>query len=137
MKFEDLRIKNYGKWDLFLNKDQNPFIGRAYAWLNREETGGLAALKAEEVEQLFYSILPAFERAVSGLFQPVRFNHAEFGNRTPQTHMHIVPRYDKMISFGGFLFTDPDHTQNYSSFNGIPVLDKLTLMIRDSIREAL
>lgn len=42
-------------------------------------------------------------------FHPVHFNYAFLQNQDRHVHLHVLPRYDHAVTFGGDRFEDPDY----------------------------
>lgn len=89
-------------WSLFPNQS---YLGRLQLTLRRECHGSLASATDEEWADLRNS-LRAYERVLSELFRPDRFNYVQLGNVWPQVHVHAIPRYAGERSWEGTAFSD-------------------------------
>ena len=47
-EFEPFKIKTYTLWDLYLHKNQFPYLGRAYAWAQRENAQKISEMNKNE-----------------------------------------------------------------------------------------
>lgn len=50
-------------WDLFLHKEQYPYLGRCYAWARCENADELLDMTPDERNELFDIIIPIWSRA--------------------------------------------------------------------------
>jgi diadenosine tetraphosphate (Ap4A) HIT family hydrolase len=57
---------------------------------------------APAVQLAQFSELMRATRAVQATFEPLKLNHACYGNTEPHVHWHVFPRYED----------DPDHNRN-------------------------
>ena len=80
MDYDELKIKEYKYWDLFLNEKQYPYIGRCYTSSKRAEADLVIDMNEEEVEELFFHIIPQWNNAVKKLFNCSRLNVSCLGN---------------------------------------------------------
>ncbi len=53
MDFSKYQIRQYDLWDLFLHKNQFPYIGHCYAWARREDAEKITDISREELTELF------------------------------------------------------------------------------------
>lgn len=134
MDYEQFRIKRFDLWDLYLYKNQFPYLGRCYAWARRPEADKVSDMNAPEREELFASVIPSWERAVKESYGEVRPNLAIFGNETPHLHAHLIPRFQKPRLFYGVEFIDPNPKGNYSPYQKKDIPLEILLKIRDEIR---
>ncbi len=137
MNYEQLKIKSYSLWDLFLHKHQFPYIGRCYASAKREDARSVRDMSKAERDELFDVIVPEWEISVGILFSPSRTNMASLGNTHNHLRWHLIPRYRKPKTRFGIEFIDPDPSRNYSPYpkKDIP-LDTL-LHIKEAIKSKL
>ena len=139
--YEKFRLLAYKHWDLYLNSNQC-YLGRSYAWLKRPgEMQLLSALTIEERDELFETVLPDFESALSQLWAPDHMNYSWLGNHFKthhgHGHLHLIPRYAMARDFRGYTFKDPAWGKNYIS-GVMPVLPEIVLFaIRDVLRAQL
>jgi len=135
--YDRFKIKEYGFWNLFLHKNQYPYIGRCYAWAKREEADKITDISSRELIELFEEIIPAWDKAVYQLFQHDRPNLAILGNETPHLHAHLIPRYNTPRTLYNVTFTYPNPTGNYAPYPKQKIELYILLQVRDSIKEKL
>lgn len=90
--YEQLKIKSYKHWDLYLHENQCYSIDG-------------------EVCDEFFSIGQSMKTALKTLFQPDKMNYAALSNTSPVIHVHIVPRYKESREFAGDFFKTQDGDQ--------------------------
>lgn len=137
MDYEQLKIKSYSIWDLFLHKHQFPYIGRTYASAKRPEARTIADMKKEERDELFNLIVPEWEVAVKVLFSPSRTNMACLGNTHNHLRWHLIPRYKEPKELFGITFTDPNPSRNYSPYPKMNISLETLLQIKEMIKSKL
>ena len=93
MDYNQLKIKSYNFWDLFLHENQYPYIGRCYASAKREDADLVTGMDPHEMWELFQTIIPQWDVAVYELFNRSRPNVAILGNKWEHLHAHLIPRY--------------------------------------------
>ena len=126
MDYEQLKIKSYKHWDLYLHENQC-YLGRTFV-----------QLKEEEVRDEFFLIGEEVKAALKTLFQPDKMNYATLSNTSPVIHVHIIPRYKDSQEFAGVTFKDTRWGSNYAPYDKSYVTDESVLFqIRDAIRDAL
>ena len=135
--FKRFRLKRYKHFDLFLHKNQFPYIGRCYAWALREDAKELTDMNNEERDELFELIIPSWDESIFVLYEHDRNNVAFFGNDARHLHAHLIPRYDSSRKRHGVEFTDPNPKGNYSPYPFSEIEDEILMKIRDEIRETL
>ena len=116
MEYDDYRIRSYYFWDLFLHKEQYPYIGRAYAWALRDDAQLTTDMEAHERKELFEKVLPDWNAAVKKTFQHDWTNVASLGNTTAHLHWHFIPRYRSLKDAYGMCFEDPNPNGNYAPY---------------------
>jgi diadenosine tetraphosphate (Ap4A) HIT family hydrolase len=137
MDYEQLKIKSYKYWDLYLHENQC-YLGRAFALL-REDAGVEDFLAIEgAMRDEFFSIGQDFKAVLKTLFQPDKMNYAALSNTSPQIHVHLVPRYKESREFAGIIFKDTRWGKNYAPYDRSFELDESVLFqIRDSIQQQI
>ena len=133
MDYNQLKIKPYKYWDLYLHENQC-YLGRAFALL-REDAGVEDFLAIEgAVRDEFFSIGQDFKAALKTLFQPDKMNYAALSNTSPKIHVHLVPRYQESREFAGVVFKDARWGKNYAPYDRTFEIDESVLLqIRDVI----
>jgi diadenosine tetraphosphate (Ap4A) HIT family hydrolase len=89
-------------WSLFPNQS---YLGRVQLTLRRQCDGSLAKLTDDEWTDL-RRCFQAYERLLSTLFQPDRFNYEQLGNVWTQVHVHAIPRYSGAREWQGITIQD-------------------------------
>ncbi|RME77933.1 hypothetical protein D6774_02875 [Candidatus Woesearchaeota archaeon] len=113
--YAHLNIRSFTFWDLYLHEQQYPYVGRSYAWAKRDANTVLE-ITAQEREELYTLIIPAWWKVLKQLFNPDRPNIACFGNEAPHLHYHLIPRYRHNVFVQGIPFTDPKPDKNYAPY---------------------
>jgi len=134
MDYEQLKIKKFEQWDLYLHKNQFPYIGRCYAWAIRPEADKVSDMNTHEREELFTIVIPSWEKAIKEIYGEIRPNIAILGNETPHLHAHLIPRFQTPRQFHGIEFTDPNPKGNYAPYPKKDIPLEILLRIRDEIR---
>ena len=136
-EFERFRLKKYKHFDLFLHKNQFPYIGRCYAWALRRDAKELTDMNREERDELFELIIPLWDESIFVLYEHDRNNVAFFGNDARHLYAHLIPRYDSSRKRHGIEFVDSNPRGNYSPYPLLEIEDEILIKIRDEIRESL
>lgn len=132
MNFEELRIKSYKTWTLYLNEYQC-YLGRVCLVANRESAKDFISTTSEERNE-FFQICEQVNAALKNLFAPDLMNYASLGNNFNHLHVHVIPRYEKERTFGGIKFTDKRWGSNYAPYDREFKIDpKALIAIRDAI----
>ena len=137
MDYDQLKIKSYQYWDLYLH-DNQCYLGRAFAQL-REDAGIEDFLSIKGVvRDEFFSIGQDFKAVLKALFQPDKMNYAALSNTSPKIHVHLVPRYQGPREFAGVVFKDTRWGKNYAPYDRTFELDESVLFqIRDALKQRL
>lgn len=137
MDYENLKIKSYKYWDLYLHENQC-YLGRVFVQLKDEkEVDDFLDIQGE-VREEFFLIGSKVKNALKMLFKPDKMNYAALSNTSPVIHMHIVPRYKETREFGGAIFKDARWGQNYAPYDRSFVLDESILFkIKYKIKETI
>ncbi len=89
-------------WHLFPNQC---YPGRVQLNLIRPCEGALTALTDAEWLSL-HAALKRFEAVLQPAFAPDRLNIKQLGNQLRQTHVHLIPRYERPRAWDGVTITD-------------------------------
>jgi diadenosine tetraphosphate (Ap4A) HIT family hydrolase len=138
MDYDNLIIKRYPLWTLYLHQSQ-VYLGRCYLALNRD--GNLDPFrdctheeKAELDEIIAGSLFPALAR----LFRPEMLNYDNLRNVWPHCHWHLITRYENPVRFAGIEFTDRNWGKNWSPYDReVQIPDTTLLEIRGAIATEL
>lgn len=135
--YEQLKIKSYKHWDLYLHENQC-YLGRVFVLLkNGAGVEDFLAIEGE-VRDEFFQIGADIKTALKTLFHPDKMNYAALSNTSPEIHVHIVPRYQDAREFGGVVFKDARWGSNYAPYDRSFELDETVLFqIRDALKEQL
>ena len=137
MDYEQLKIKRFALWDLYLHKGQFPFLGRCYASAIRDAADLVTDMTTRECNELFSLVIPSWHRAISELFGKSRPNVAILGNEWPHLHAHLIPRFHDTKHFYKIDFIDPNPKGNYSPHPKKEISLDILLRIKEDIKEAL
>lgn len=137
MDYEQLKIKSYQYWDLYLHENQC-YLGRVFVQL-KDEKGIEDFLDIQgEMREEFFLIGSKVKNVLKMLFKPDKMNYAALSNTSPVIHMHIVPRYKDTREFDGVIFKDARWGQNYAPYDRSFVFDEAMLFkIRDALQKQL
>ena len=135
--FKQLEIIRYGNWRLYLHENQFPYLGRCCASAIREGANLVTEITPAETQELFSTIIPQWNKAVSELYGKQRPNVAIFGNTTPILQAHLIPRFFDIRRFYGIDFEDPNPTGNYSPYKKIKLPLETLLEIKGDIQGKL
>lgn len=113
-RFKYASIKEYKHWDLQLFVDDQYYIGRTVAALRGRHITNIKDLTKEEREDLFENVIPEINNSINKIFDPDLYNYSSLGNDCRHLHLHIVPRYKKVIEFEGKKFKDEYWNKTYS-----------------------
>jgi diadenosine tetraphosphate (Ap4A) HIT family hydrolase len=130
-------LREYHHWDLFLHKNQYPYLGRAYAWARREEAVEVKDMTTSEREELFDIVLPHWEMAMERNYGKFKTNFAFFGNDTPHLHAHFIPRFNEVKRFYELEFIDPNPTGNYAPYPKREVSLEVLMRIKEDLKRSL
>ncbi len=136
MDYEQLKIKSYNHWDLYLHENQC-YLGRVFVLLKDKDVEDFLAIEGETREE-FFKIGEDIKKTLKMLFQPDKMNYAALSNTSPVIHVHIIPRYKESRAFAGVVFKDERWGKNYAPYDRTFELDKSVLFqIRDAINQRL
>lgn len=120
----DRQIFESKYWKIELSGDQL-YLGRAYVTC-KTKRGSLSELTDEGFSDL-HTVIKKYENLLKKTFDATLFNWTCLMNHayrekpyTPQVHFHVRPRYEKEVSVGNDIFSDPNfgdhyHLQNFVS----------------------
>lgn len=133
MDYEQLKIKSYKHWDLYLHENQC-YLGRVFILL-REDDGVEDFLSIQgEIREEFFQIGEEIKTALKTLFQPDKMNYAALSNTSPKIHVHLVPRYKEIREFDGIVFKDTRWGKNYAPYDrSFQLEEEVLLKIRDAL----
>ncbi len=120
-------------WSLFPNQS---YLGRVQLTLRRQCDGSLARLTDDEWTDL-RRCLQAYERLLSSLFQPDRFNYEQLGNVWTQVHVHAIPRYSGAREWQGITVQDSRCGNHPLPEPPSPLGEAETLQLAEKMRKEL
>ena len=137
MDYEQFKIKRFNLWELYLHKNQFPYLGRCYATAIREDADLVTEMETAESKELFSIVVPEWHKAVSKLFGKSRPNVAILGNEWHHLHAHLIPRFSETKSFYGTDFIDPNPQGNYSPYPKREISLEVLLRIKEDIKREI
>jgi diadenosine tetraphosphate (Ap4A) HIT family hydrolase len=137
MDYEQFKIKRFNLWELYLHKNQFPYLGRCYASAIRKSIDLVTEIETTESEELFSTVIPEWYKAVSKLFGEFRPNVAILGNEWHHLHIHLIPRFYDSKTFYGIDFIDPNPKGNYSPYSKREISLDVLLRIKEDIKREL
>ncbi len=137
MDYEQFKIKRFGFWDLYLHKNQFPYLGRCYASAIREDVNVVTDMARAEAEELFSLVIPSWYKSVLELFGEFRPNIAILGNEWPHLHAHLIPRFQYPKHFYGIDFIDPNPKGNYSPYPKRDISLEVLVKIKEDIENKI
>lgn len=141
--YERFLISNsYQHWWLYLHKNQFPYLWRSYAWAKRPDADLVTDATSEEIMELFWTVIPQWQNAVSKLYQDLwvdqfRPNVAIMWNEAPHLHAHLIPRFNKPLNYWGHTFVDPNPKWNYAPYPKRPLSEEILLSIKTDLKRFL
>jgi diadenosine tetraphosphate (Ap4A) HIT family hydrolase len=137
MDYEQLKIKSYKYWDLYLHENQC-YLGRTFLLLKADnDVDDFLAIQGDTRDE-FFQIGKEIKIALKNLFLPDKMNYAALSNTSPAIHVHIVPRYKQLREFAGMVFVDTRWGKNYAPYDKTFILEESMLFkIRDVLAEEL
>lgn len=137
MDYNQLKIKSYKHWDVYLHENQC-YLGRVFVLLSdKTDVEDFLAIEGE-VREEFFQIGAKVKAALKALFKPDKMNYAALSNVSEEIHVHLVPRYKERREFGGKVFEDTRWGKNYAPYDRSFVLEESVLFqIRDTLKENL
>ncbi|HLD00949.1 MAG TPA: hypothetical protein VJC39_04340 [Candidatus Nanoarchaeia archaeon] len=136
MDYNQLLIKQFQHWALYLHESQFPNLGRCYASALRSEADIVTDINPAETEELFFKIIPSWHRTVKELYGECRPNVAILGNLWPHLHAHLVPRHKENKQFYGIEFADPNPKGLFIDLDR-NISSEILFKIRDEIKKKI
>ncbi len=138
MDFEQLLVRRFEHWKLYLHKQQ-AYLGRCYLVISDEREGDpFLDCTPEEWSSLLYIVQQRIYPALKRLWEPVLFNTANFRNEWPACHWHIIPRYEhREVEFAGKTFTDANPGHNYAPYPNRDFGQETLFTIRDALSDEI
>ncbi len=136
MDYDQLKIKSYKHWDVYLHENQC-YLGRVFILLKNDE--GIEDFLAidGEIREEFFLIGSKVKTALKDLFKPDKMNYAALSNTSPKIHVHLVPRYKEVREFSGVVFKDVRWGKNYAPYDPFDLEESILYKIRDRLKERL
>lgn len=128
-------------WRVVLAPNQC-LVGRCAVHLKRH-AGDLADLTQEELVE-WLTLVRSFENAIRIAFGATMFNWSCYMNHSyreeiPDPHIHwwAVPRYNRIVTIGDWIFTDPDFGNPYDHYRWREVPREIHHQIAVKIQQAI
>ena len=134
INYSQLKIKEYTHWDLFLHIQQFPYLGRCYAAAKRVDAANIVDILPEEAQELFCTIVPAWNKAIKTLYNHDWPNVAILGNDWRHLHAHLIPRYFSPRQAHGLEFIDPRPKSNYAPYDKKEISFEVLLQIKEDVK---
>jgi len=134
MEQEELKVKIYDNWDLYLSTRQYPYIGRCIATSKATNSTNVLDMTLDERNEFFDKVLVEWNKVVSEAFKPDLVNVACLCNNYKHLHWQLVPRYAKPVMFNGKKFVDERFGHNYSPTPKKELPDELTVKIYETVK---
>lgn len=137
MDYNQLKIKSYKHWEVYLHENQC-YIGRVFLLLKEDE--GIEDFLAidGDVREEFFKVGEKVKTALKTLFKPDKMNYAALSNVSLKIHVHFVPRYKEARKFSGRIFNDEGWGKNYAPYDRSFIIEESILFkIRDALKEQL
>lgn len=136
MDYDQLKIKSYNHWDVYLHENQC-YLGRVFVLL-KDDSGVEDFLAIDgEVREEFFLIGEKVKIALKTLFKPDKMNYAALSNTSKKIHVHFVPRYKEAREFNGVVFNDQRWGKNYAPYDSFVLEESILFKIRDALKEHL
>jgi diadenosine tetraphosphate (Ap4A) HIT family hydrolase len=134
--FDQLKIKEYEHWSIFLNENQC-YLGRVALVAKRKDAVDFIEMTLAEREE-FFLVGSGVNCALKELFQPDLMNYASLGNSYRHLHVHFIPRYATKRIFHGMEFTDSRWGKNYEPYDrSFKTNENVLLKIISAIQDTL
>lgn len=130
--YSRLRIAGSRHWVWQLHENQS-YLGRMIFVLRRPLTASAASCRQEEWSELRRQMI-RYERLMTRLFHPDRFNYTQMGNEWPQLHVHAIPRYARPRDWSGVRFVDQRWGRNPSPKPAPPMGLEMTYRLAEWVR---
>jgi len=136
MDYRQNILKQYDNWTLFLHENQS-YLGRCYIWYAHDNPVDMFDADCINLKEL-YDIMREIKRAISKCFSPDMYNYASLNNLIRHLHCHLVPRYNRKVTFNGVMFEDNNWGGNYAPYPHDFILPQDTMKtIREYIQSEL
>ena len=99
-------VKDFGNWILRINPYQ--FLLGVCVLVHKHHKEGLTSLSEQEIVEA-YKFLKVTELSLKKSFSPDWFNYLQTNNNIRHLHFHIIPRYEKPVTFQGEEFIDTNY----------------------------
>lgn len=137
MDYEQLKIKSYKHWDVYLHENQC-YLGRVFIFLKSDQSIDDFLSIDGEIRDEFFFIGQQLKAALKVLFNPDKMNYAALGNVCEKVHVHVIPRYKESREFSGISFSDTRWGKNYAPYDRSFIVEESILFaIRDAIKTLL
>lgn len=139
MDYNQLIIKSYKHWDVYLHENQC-YLGRVFVLLRDKRLGDaevddFLAIEGEARDE-FFQAGAQIKSGLKTLYQPDKMNYAALSNVSEE--IHIVPRYKEAHEFAGVVFHDARWGKNYAPYDRSFAVDESVLFkTRDALKEHL
>lgn len=136
MNYDNLLIKEYNYWNVYLHESQC-YLGRVYIWAKRKEALDFFDMTKEEKEE-YFKIGKELKEVFKKLFKPDLYNYATLANVTAHLHTHFIPRYASKREFAGLTFIDERWGKNYAPYNkDFKISEENLMKIKEAIKSGL
>lgn len=139
MNYNQLKIKSYQYWDVYLHENQC-YLGRVFVLLKNKDVNGMEDFLAidGEIRKEFFLIGKQIKEALKTLFKPDKMNYAALSNVSEKVHVHFIPRYKQTRTCAGITFNDSRFGKNYAPYDrSFSVEEQVLITIRDKIKDQL
>src|SRR3989344_4210901 len=115
--FSRFLLREFVHWNLFIHRNQFPYLGRCYAWAKRD-VDSVVEMNLHENLELFREIIPLYDKAIKDFLgvNSGRLNLAVLGNESPHLHAHLIPRLSTTFTRYDISFSDPNPGGNYAPY---------------------
>ncbi|MBL7051846.1 MAG: HIT family protein, partial [Nanoarchaeota archaeon] len=100
------QLKEFEYWNVIVNRNQHTLA--TLVFILKRHTVRFSSLTEKELIEL-NEIQKKIEKAIDTLFKPNLYNYLQCGNEVNHLHIHLIPRYEKPISYSGKLFDDENY----------------------------
>ena len=137
MANEDLIIKTYNYWDLYLDEKQDPYFGSCYARAKKETAKTIPSMLLDESSELFNKVFPEWNKTIKELFRHDFPNLLSNGNPREKLKWYFIPMYESTRKIYGIDIMPQNINGEYVSNIRKGIDGKILLEIRDRIREEI
>ena len=131
---EQLTIKKVGSWIISLRPAQVT-LGSLILSLDRacEDIGDLTSKESQELGLAFQVIKDLYMKS----FRPDKVNYLLLMMVDKQVHFHVIPRYEKKISFQAIEFEDAFWPKPVDILSSLAIEESLLLEIKDHLQHVV